>query len=156
MLTRWSNGWNDFDDMFSALRDLRTRMDRAFDDTFGGELETRRGPASPTTWPRANLTDAGSKLVLTAEVPGLSQQDVTLSLNQEVLTIQGDRKVQVPEGYSVHRRERPEVRFTRSFALPCRVDADRANASIKNGILTVTIEKSPDAMPRQIAVANGS
>jgi HSP20 family protein len=156
MLTRWSTGWNDFDDMFSALRDLRTRMDRAFDDTFGGDLETRRGPVAPATWPRANLTDAGSKLVMTAEVPGLSQQDVTLSLNQEVLTIQGERKVEVPEGYSVHRRERPEVRFTRSFALPCRVDADRANASIKNGILTVTIEKSPDAMPRQISVANGS
>jgi HSP20 family protein len=102
--------------------------------------------------PRANLVDDGNQLVLTAEVPGLSERDVKLTLNQEVVTISGERTVEVPEGYSVHRRERANVNFTRSFALPCRVNADRASATVKDGILTVTLEKSADAMPRQITV----
>lgn len=156
MVTRWNTGWNELDDMFSMLNDFRRRMDRAFDDTFGSETETRRGVAARSIWPRANLVDAGSKLVITAEVPGLSERDVKLTLNQGVLTIAGERKVQAPEGYSVHRRERADLNFTRSFALPCRIDADRASASVKNGILTVTLEKAADAMPRQIAVSSAN
>jgi HSP20 family protein len=156
MLTRWTTGWNEFDDMFSMLNDFRRRMDRAFDDSFGSDVETRRAVAARATFPRANLVDLGSKLVVTAEVPGLSERDVKLTLNQEVLTIAGERKLEAPAGYAVHRRERADVNFTRSFALPCRVDAERANASVKNGILTVTLEKAADAMPRQIAVSAAS
>lgn len=155
-MTRWNTGWNEFDDMFTILNDVRRRMDRAFEDALGSDLDTRRGVRQQTMWPRANLVDAGSKLVVTAEVPGLSERDVKLTLNQGVLTIAGERKVEAPEGYSVHRRERADLTFTRSFALPCRVDADRATASVKNGILTVALEKAADAMPRQIAVSAAS
>lgn len=152
-MARWNTGWNEFDDMFTILNDVRRRMDRAFDDALGSDLDTRRGVAQRNVWPRANLVDAGSKLLITAEVPGLSERDVKLTLNQGVLTIAGERKVEAPAGYSVHRRERSDQSFTRSFALPCRVDADRATASVKNGILTVTLEKAADAMPRQISVS---
>lgn len=155
-MTRWNTGWNEFDDMFSILNDVRRRMDRAFDDALGSDPDGRRGIAARAMWPRANLVDAGSKLVITAEVPGLSERDVKLTLNQGVLTIAGERKVEAPEGYSVHRRERSDLNFTRSFALPCRVDADRATASVKNGILTVALEKAADAMPRQISVSSAS
>lgn len=153
MLTRWNAGWNQFDEMFAAMNQLRTYMDRVFEDTLGGRLADGRAlPFQAGTWPRVNLVDAGASLVVTAEVPGLSDKDVELTLNQDVLTISGERKVTAPEGYSVHRQERPAVRFSRSFALPCRVNPDEATASVKDGILTVTLAKSPDALPRQIAI----
>jgi len=157
MITRWNTGWNEFEQMFSAMNELRTRMDRMFEDAFGGwrsdggELAFQVG-----TWPRANLIDAGSGLVVTAEVPGLTDKDIKLSLNQDVLSISGERQVKAPEGYSAHRQERPAVRFSRSFALPCRVNPEKATAAVKNGILTVTLEKAADAMPRQIAVKASS
>jgi HSP20 family protein len=154
MLTRWNRGLNDFEEMFSAMNHLRTYMDRVFEDTLGDRSwdGNRALPFSAGTWPRTNLIDAGSKLIVTAEVPGLTDKDIKLTLNQEVLSISGERDVKAPEGYSAHRQERLAVNFSRSFALPCRVDADRTTASVKNGILTVTLEKAADAMPRQIAV----
>jgi HSP20 family protein len=153
MLTRWNSGWNEIEDMFSAMSQLKTYMDRVFDDGFGGRLsEARALPFFAGTWPRTNLVDAGTNLVLTAEVPGLSENDVKLTLNQDVLTISGERKVEAPEGYSAHRQERATVSFSRSFTLPCRVNVEHTNASVKNGILTVTLEKAAEAMPRQIAV----
>lgn len=153
MLTRWNAGWNELDEMFSAMNQLRTYMDRVFEDALGGRVSDGRAlPFIAGTWPRANLIDAGSNLIVTAEVPGLSEKDLKLTLNQDVLTISGERKVQAPEGYSAHRQERATVNFSRSFALPCRVNGDRTSASVKNGILTVTLEKAADAMPRQIAV----
>jgi HSP20 family protein len=152
VLTRW-NGSFEFEDMFSAMNQLRTYMDRVFGDAFGGRPWDRSAlPFHADTWPRANLIDGGSTLILTAEVPGLSEKDIQLTLNQEVLTVSGQRNVSPPEGYSAHRQERSSVRFSRSFALPCRVDSDRTSASVRNGILNVTLEKAADAMPRQIAV----
>lgn len=153
MLTRWNTGWNEFDDMFSTMNQMRTFMDRVFDDVWNGRLSSGAGwQLQAGTWPRANLIDAGANLLVAAEVPGLSDKDIELTLNHNVLTISGERKVPVPEGYSVHRQERPAVRFSRSFALPCRVNPERASASVKDGILTVTLEKAAEAMPRQIAV----
>jgi HSP20 family protein len=156
MLTRWNTGWNAFDDMLSSLNQLRTNMDRVLENAWNGQ--SSGGVALPLragTWPRANLVDAGTNLVLSAEVPGVSERDVKLTLSQEVLTIAGERMSAAPEGYSVHRQERPAVTFSRSFALPCRVNPERTNASVKNGILTVTLEKMSDAIPRQISIKAG-
>lgn len=153
MLTRWNTGWSELDEMFSTMNQLRTYMDRAFEDALSGRYASGRTlPLYAGTWPRTNLIDSGSKIILTAEVPGLTDKDIELTLNQDVLSISGQRKVQVPEGYSVHRQERAAVNFARSFALPSRVNPETASAAVKNGILTVTLEKAADAMPRQIAV----
>lgn len=153
MLTRWNTSWSDFDEAFSAISQLKTYMDRVFEDAFGGHLaDGGTSPLIMRTWPRANLIDAGTKLILTAEVPGLSEKDIKLTLNQEVLTLSGERKVEAPEGYSAHRRERRSVSFSRSLALPCQVNAESTSATVRDGILTVTIEKAADAMPRQIAI----
>lgn len=154
MLSRLHWGWNEWDDMFSAMSQLRGYMDRIFEDSAGGRGLGARAPM-PTfggTWPRANLFDGGSSLTITAEVPGLSEKDVKLSLNQDVLTLSGERRTAVPEGYVTHRQERPAVQFSRSFALPCAVDPERASASVKDGILTITLDKAKEAQPRQITV----
>ena len=84
--------------------------------------------------------------------PGLSDKDVTLSLNQDVLTLAGKRGADAPKGYSVHRQERAALQFSRSVALPCKVDPEKATAAMKNGVLTVTLGKVAEAQPRRIAV----
>lgn len=150
MLTRWNTGWSDFDDMFSTMNQLRQYMDRVFDDTV--QERPRSWSQLAGSWPRTNITDTGPSLVLTAELPGLSETDIQLSLNQDVLTISGKRATEVPEGYSVHRMERPSIEFSRSFTLPCRINSDRVSAVVRNGVVTVTLDKAEDAMPRQITV----
>jgi len=143
--------WNDFDRSFTALDDFRRRMDWLFEDyghTLGRGRQLNRG----STWPRITLEDDGGRLLARAEVPGLSEKDIELNLNQNVLTLSGAREVKTPEGYSAHRQERSSYRFSRSISLPCTVDPEKAGATVKDGILTVTLEKAAEAQPRQITV----
>ncbi len=144
----WGIG-EDYDRTFGALDDFRRRMDRLFE---GFDSRWGAGEGFGVVWPRAELRDTGAELVLEAEVPGLTEKDVQLTVTQDTLGLAGERKLDVPEGYSVHRRERGQQRCARSFALPTRVDVDHVMATVKNGILTVTLPKSADARPRQIAV----
>jgi HSP20 family protein len=151
MLTRWG----DLDRTFSVMDELRRRMDRVFDE-YGGYPYARPGLEEETrasaAWPRLNLLDTGAALVVTAEVPGVADKDVNLTINQDVVTLSGVRNADAPEGYAVHRQERAAVKFSRSFALPTKIDAEKTSATMKNGILTITMAKAPEAQPKQIAV----
>jgi HSP20 family protein len=145
MLSRW-NDWSDIDRTFSMMDELRSRMSQLFSDSAYHGREV-------SLFPRLSLLDTGSALVLKAEVPGLSERDVSLTINQDVLTLSGERKPDAPEGYSVHRQERAPIKFSRSFTLPCRINPETASASLKNGILTVTLAKAAEAQPKQITVS---
>lgn len=151
MWSRWNNGWSELADVFSTMNQLRTYMNNVFEETAGAP-EDGRSLSGLGGWPRANVVDTGAGISLTAEVPGLSEKDIKVSLNQDVLTLSGQRPIEAPKGYSTHRQERPSVEFSRSFSLPCRVNPEHAQASVKNGILTVSLEKAADAMPREISV----
>ncbi|PID38810.1 MAG: hypothetical protein CSB49_03615 [Proteobacteria bacterium] len=146
MLTRWS----DFDRTFAALDEFRRQMDHVFDRSRGGIPDT--GLTSNGGWPYLEMRDDGNALVFTAEIPGLAAEDVTLTLSQDVLTIAGERKLEVPEGYKLRRQERGSFKFSRSFSLPCPVDPERTIATAKDGVLNVTLEKAAEAKPRQITV----
>jgi HSP20 family protein len=146
MLTRFY----DFNPSFSPLDELRRRFDRVFEDI--DREPAPREAASVAVGPRVNLYDRGAELVLTADVPGLSEKDLQITLDRESLTIRGERKVTPPEGYTAHRRERESLKFARSFTLPAKVDPERASATVKDGVLTLTLAKAADAQPRQIAV----
>jgi HSP20 family protein len=152
MLTRW----DDIDRTFAVMDELRRRMDGVFGDIEAGwrgsTFEPGAWSAFAATWPRMNVHDEGNEFMVTAEVPGLTDQGVRLSINQDVLTIEGERKVEPPQGYSVHRQERVSVSFARSITLPAKVEADKASAVIRNGVLEVTLPKIPEAQPRQISV----
>lgn len=143
MLTRWTD-WRDFDRTFAMMDELRARMEQLYGDS--------REPRASTGFPLLSLFDTGSSLTLKAEVPGLSEKDIQLTINQDVLTLAGERKPDAPEGYSVHRQERAPIKFSRSFSLPCRVNPELSSASLKNGVLTVTLAKVAEAQPRQITV----
>ncbi len=132
-------------------------IDRTFQlfDTFRQELGRALEPGAATAgaaFPATNLYDAGHALVLTAEVPGLQDKDLQITLNQDVLTVAGQRKAEVPEGYSVHRQERAPFRFSRSYQLPVKVDPEKTSARLDGGVLEITLEKAPEVKPRQIVV----
>jgi HSP20 family protein len=129
--------WNDFDRTLSALDHLFPRFDARV-----------LHPARFTTraWPRVNVKDTGAALVLTAEVPGLSAKDLELTLESDQLTIKGSRAAAADNG------ETTAYELVRTFTLPADIDANAIVATVKDGILTVTLDKAPEAKPRQIPV----
>jgi HSP20 family protein len=139
---------SDFDRSFFVMDQLRKRMDRVFDD-FNRDGDSY---VDQESYPRANLYDNGKAFVLTAELPGFGERDFQLTLAQDVLTLSGERKPESLEGYSVHRRERRPVKFSRSFALPAKIDPEQASATLKDGVLTVTLQKAPEVQPRTISI----
>ncbi len=147
------NQFEDFDRTFATMDHLRRRLDRLFEDF---EPRPARGRDAERMWsgrfPKISFADTGSGLVLEADVPGLGDKDVQLSIHQDVLTISGERKQDAPQGFYVHRQERRPVKFSRSFALPCKVDPEKSTATLKNGVLTLTLAKAVEAQPRQIAI----
>ena len=138
--------WSDFERTFAAVDELRRTVEQAWRDEEGLPFE-RTG-----AWPRLSLWDEGRNLVLKADVPGLTEKDVQLQLTQDVLTVTGERRSDAPEGYSVHRQERVPARFSRSFTLPVKVDGAAITATLKDGVLTVTMPKAAESQPRQITV----
>ena len=104
------------------------------------------------TWPQVDLRDNGDDLVLRADVPGLGEKDISIDATAQGLTIRGEKRVAVPEGYTAHRQERTSVRFARSLSLPCKIDLEAVSATVRNGVLTIKAAKQPEARPKQIAV----
>jgi HSP20 family protein len=143
------NHFEDFDRAFASMDHLR----RLFEELPHART---RGQDAERMWsgrfPRLSFVDAGASLVLEADVPGLGEKDVQLSIHQDVLTLSGERRQETPPGWYVHRQERAPVKFSRSFALPCKVDPEKSTAALKNGVLTITLSKATEAQPRQIAV----
>jgi len=144
----------DIDRTFDVLDELRRQMDRVWSDYDGswGPSGAAAQPLSSAGFPRFEVTDAGANLVVTADVPGMTDKDLQVSLEDGVLTVAGERKPDAPEGYTAHRRERGAFKFTRSLALPIKVDGDKTSATVKDGVLAITLSKAPEARPRQIAV----
>jgi HSP20 family protein len=126
---------------------LRRELDRLF-----GDLERAPSFASPSV-PGVTFADTGEALTLRAELPGLSEKDVDISVTANVLTVKAARQVEGPEGYTAHRRERQSFSFTRSYELPARIDPEKVQASLKQGVLTLTLPKAAEAQPKRVTVS---
>lgn len=146
----WSR-WSDIDRMFNAMNLLQTRMDRLFSD-YGTSRPIPAAWIAADNMPKTNLVDAGEHFEVTAELPGFTKDDVNIKIQGNYLEISGSRKPDAPDGYSVHRVERGITSFNRSFTLPSEVNADRAEAALKNGLLVLTLPKSESAKPKQITI----
>jgi HSP20 family protein len=147
--TFFNRSWfGSFDDDFAILQSALTgETDRV------GRLWKQ---AQGMTGPRCAYHDAGSEIILRAEVPGLSQADLQISAADGVLTISGKHEPSTPDGYVARHRERMPMRFSRSFALAAGAEVADAAATIEDGILTVRIPKRAEAQPRQIPVKTAS
>ena len=110
-------------------------------------------PFLSRVYPAVNLTEEGNNLYVRAELPGVNPESLDISVVEGKLMISGERKIEAEDektGY--HRREREAGFFRRTIVLPLRVDSGKVSASIRNGILTVTLPKLEEAIPRKIAV----
>jgi HSP20 family protein len=138
------------------LNALQTEMNRLFNTFFdeGGDGQLRQGGRR---WaPAVDLFERENTLVLKADLPGLSEDDVKIEVHDNVLTISGERQADFEDkqnGY--YRVERAFGSFSRSLTLPEGVDADQISASFSNGVLEVTIPKPEERKPRRIEISAG-
>jgi HSP20 family protein len=137
---------------WDAFRDLQREVGRILE-TF----EPLHSLRLPRAFPAVNLYDAQDHYVLTADLPGMSPEEIDLSLTGETLTLRGERRR--PEGISdesYRRQERPFGRWSRTVTLPERVESGGVTAQMAHGILTVVVPKAEEAKPRHIAVATAA
>jgi len=104
-------------------------------------------------YPGVNLYVNDDMLTVTAELPGVEANDLSLSIEEDILTLSFIRKKEeTGEGVTVLRRERPHGKFTRNITLPFRVEHDKINANLKDGILTVLLPRAEADKPKKITV----
>jgi HSP20 family protein len=147
-------GWRDLESTLHTMDQLQRRLDRAFVD-WADPAWTRERRRARVAWPATNVFETKEAFVVKADVPGLTEADVSVSVEDDALVVRGERRTEAPAGYQVHLRERAPIAFTRKLPLPARVAPDAVSATLKDGVLTVTLPKAKDALPRQIAVKAG-
>lgn len=142
-------------DPFRELRTLQDELNRVFASTLGRSGETAFGRGA---WnPNVDIFENKDQIVLEAELPGISPDDVNISIENNVLTIHGERKFEKKdEGENFHRVERSYGSFTRSFTLPPTVSSDNVAATFENGVLRLELAKREEAKPRRIEIKAGS
>jgi len=132
---------------------LGNRLSRMFNDVLGGADWGYRDSAAATWVPAVDVLEEADAIRIMAEVPGVKPEDVKISVEGNVLTIQGTKEQVAEENTErVHRYERTYGAFERTFTLPATVDAEHIKASYDKGVLTVTLPKVEKAKPRQIQV----
>jgi HSP20 family protein len=135
------------------------RLNRILDEAFAGLPFSEQGNVITSTWfAPTDVSEDENSLRITMELPGVDPSDVRLSLENNVLTIRGEKKQQMDDANErVHRFERTYGMFERTFVLPNTVDSERIDARYENGVLQVSIPKAERAKPREIRVnASGS
>jgi len=137
-------------DPFAVMEHLQNQINRAFNSSLS-EWPSVAGWG--TSFPAADVYQDKDNVIVTAEVPGLEQKDVELSITGNTITLKGEKKQEseVKEN-SYHRVERSYGSFQRVIELPCEVNADKAKANLTNGVLTVTLPKSEAHKPKQVTI----
>jgi HSP20 family protein len=129
-------------DPFLELRRLQSEMNRVF---------SGFSPAF-RDFPPVNIWLGDNSVVVTSELPGVTANDVTLNLQDDVLTLEGTRRPAEEQGVNWQRRERAYGTFSRAVQLPFRVDADKVRAHFDNGILEVELERLEADRPKKIEI----
>lgn len=128
-------------------------FDRVFDN-FWNDSDFVPAEAGRRTWlPAVDIYESDDAFVATADLPGLKKDDIDVSIEDNVLTVSGERKFEQSEGEGTFRRvERSYGTFRRSFTLPRGVDSAKVEAKFEDGVLTLTLPKSEMAKSRKITV----
>jgi HSP20 family protein len=142
-LTRW--------EPFEGLPSLRREMDRLFEHFF------ERGPVTMGDGgmfePAVEIADTNDSIMVKAQVPGVSKENLHLDIMDDCLTLKGEIKdEETTEGKRFHRKEFRYGSFARTIPLPTTVKADQATAQLKDGVLTITIPKGEHAKMKQIPI----
>ena len=139
-------------DPFRELRNLQDEMTRLF---IGTAPRGREEMAGGSWIPSVDIYEDQDKLILEADLPGLNREDFEISVENNVITLKGERKFEKKvEGDNYHRVERSYGGFTRSFTLPQSVTAEGATADFENGILRVSLPKREETKARKIEITD--
>lgn len=139
-------------DPFRDLRSLQEEVNRLFTGNVGRSFDDE-GIARGSWSPSVDIYENKEQIVLEAELPGMNREDFDLSVENNVITLRGERRFEKKdETDNYHRVERAYGSFTRSFTLPNTVTAEGANADYRNGVLRVTLPKREDTKARRIEV----
>lgn len=141
-------------DPFRDLQALQDRMHQLFEEV------TRSGPRQPDgqgralSWsPPVDIYETADEIVVKAELPGIAREDLELSLEEDVLTLRGNRDFERPgRDESYHQMERSFGPFQRSFAIPARVNESEIRAEYRNGVLTIVLPRANKVKPRQVQI----
>lgn len=129
------------------------RLRRQMNELYGAFAESAAPMLSAGVFPLTNVNEDSNNYYVRAELPGIKSDELDIQVTSDGISVTGERKI--PEegnGVKYHRREREAGKFSRSINLPGEIDVNAVEASLKNGILTVTIPKAEVAKPRQITI----
>lgn len=132
------------------LSTLRDEMDRLFEDLMRTPARSRQGTVLR---PAANIVETEKNYEIELELPGFDREDITVTVEQGVLTVSGQRPSErEASDRTYHLRERSTGRFSRSFSLPSSVDPDQVSARFEDGVLNIDLPKQEKARTRKIEV----
>jgi len=148
VITRWAP--------FREISSLQERVNRLFHESYGPE--GREESLTSTGFaPPVDVYEDEHSVTLKIEVPGIDEKDIDVRIENNVLTVHGERKFEKEEKEENFRRvERQYGSFTRTFTLPTTVDAEKVSANYDKGILKIVLPKKAEAKPKQIKVNVGS
>jgi HSP20 family protein len=148
VLTRW--------EPFREFATLQDRMNRLFRESFN-EAGRDESLSASSFAPAVDVYEDEHQVTLKIEVPGIDEKDINIRVENNTLTVHGERKIEKEEKEENYRRvERQYGSFTRTFTLPQTVDSDNVSADYDRGVLKVSLPKKAEAKPKQIKVNVGS
>ena len=135
-----------------GLSDIHREVNHLFDNLWGSRGLPR--VAVRQNWaPPVDIVNVNDRVEIRVEVPGLSEDDINVSITENVLTLKGEKKYESDENAGEYRRvERKYGKFQRSFTLPGNLQTDQTEAGFKNGVLTISVPKTEQAQPKEIPI----
>ena len=144
-LVRWHRARN--------MHTMQNDMERMVSAFFGDYRHDQPAPGRASWMPAVDLSEGDAAFTLKVELPGFSKDDVQVEIKDNQLTLHGERKREADaQTAQYHRVERVYGSFRRSFKLPTAVDADKAEATFKDGLLKLTLPKAQEAKPKPISI----
>jgi HSP20 family protein len=152
--------WYPFEDLRSLQEEqARTQMDRLFAHALGlhGQWQSATGASTPAWVPALDIAERKDAYLVAVELPGVKLDELEITLEDGLLTIQGERQFTSESSEEqYHRVERSSGAFRRSITLPAHVMADEVEASMDDGVLRILVPKAEEAKPKRIQVTPGS
>lgn len=135
---------------WQAFGNLRRRMDRLFDEFAQDDSDE----VVQSRWlPVVDVSENEDAYLIHAEVPGMVKKDIKITLQENVLTVSGEKRIdREKKNHNYHLVERSHGLFSRSFTLPSKVESDKIKADFKDGVLNVTVPKAAEAKAREIEI----
>jgi HSP20 family protein len=130
-----------------SLSPLPQQFDEMFKSMFAPA-----GHAAPRSFPPLNAWEDEKNVIAEAELPGFKMEDIEITMSGRELTLRGQRKLERPENGAALMSERAEGEFTRTVRIGVPIDAEKVTATLRDGVLTITLPKAAVAQPRRIAV----